>query len=160
MSIISWGKPRIFIAKLGVDNAVPEKGAEWKEFPTPKEDTTELSTEKGDKVEATIEGGESIDAKYKKSAYSLTFELYRQKGLDLKTATGVDVHDGVVEGRWAVYVQPEDPENDGIKIDCCTISVEDKYTAADGSTQVFTFEALKPKIGDIVKHEVVAVMTT
>ena len=50
MAVLAWGKPRIFVKKLGV-------GGSWIELPTPVEGSTQLSTTKGDKNEAKIEGG-------------------------------------------------------------------------------------------------------
>ena len=57
MAVLAWGKPRIFVKKLGGSGS-------WIELPTPVEGSTQLSTTKGDKNEAKIEGGENDDYLY------------------------------------------------------------------------------------------------
>lgn len=136
MSYLSWGKPRIFFAKL---DATGEKG-DWKEMHTPVEGTTELQTTKGDKQEAKIEGGENEDVRYSKSTYALVFNIRAAKGRKKPIAAS----DGLVSGNYAVCLQPEDADNDGFMIDKAAVSVEDAFTAADGGVWAYAFDALKP----------------
>ncbi len=147
MSVLSWGKCRIFIKNID------DTTAEWKELATPVEDSTELSTEKGDKTEATIEGGENEDVRYSKNTYALAFTIRAAKGRKKPLKDS----DGIIEGNYAVALQPEDPTTSGLMIDKSTASVEDTWTSADGGQWAYTFDALKPDEGDQVKWGIVTV---
>lgn len=150
MAKIAWGKPRIFVKNAD------EVGASWKELPTPAEDTTELSAEKGDKLEAKIEGGENEDVKYKRSTYTLAFNIRKAKDRPAPFPST----DGVVSDHYAVMVQPEDPTVEGFSIDSCTVSVDETFNAADGAMWNITMEALKAKSGDTVKWGLVSVSSS
>lgn len=147
MAYCSWGKPRLFAKDI------EDSAAVWFELPTPVEDSTELSTEQGDKLEATIEGGDNEDVKYKKSNYTLALNIRRLKG---RTSPFPDV-DGLVNHKYSIALQPEDPEAYGFIIDKCTVTVDDAYTANDGASWNITCDVLLPDSGKKVKWGVVTV---
>lgn len=134
MAVISWGKPRILVKDLDTPDAA------WVEFPTPSDGTTQLTTTKGQKQEAKIEGGENEDVRYGKNTYALALSIRAAKGRKKPIAD----EDGVVAHNYALALQPEDPETPGIVIQKSAASVEDAYTAADGASWTYTFDALKP----------------
>lgn len=143
--IVNWGKPKIWVKDLD------ETNSSWIEVPTPVEDSTELTTTEGDKLEAKIEGGENEDVRVKRSTYELAFDVRKTKG---RTAPIASV-DGVVEHNYALMLQPEDPACVGFSIEKANVSVLDTYTAADGSSWQYRFQALKPESGAQIKWGVV-----
>ena len=70
--MLSWGKCKIWIGKLGDSDTPPSS---WTEVPTPVENSTVLTGTKGDKTEAKVEGGEVEAVKYGKNTYTLTFNI-------------------------------------------------------------------------------------
>lgn len=151
MANIAWGKPKLFIKDI--DGGTTEK---WLELPTPAEDTTELSAEKGDKLEARIEGGEYEDVKFKRSTYTLSFNIRKAK----KRQAPFPSVDGVVDHHFAVLLQPEDPAVEGFYMASTTVSVDETFTAADGAMWVCQMEALKAVKGDTVKWGIVNTATS
>ena len=148
MANVSWGKCKLWLGLLGASDAAPST---WIAVPTPVEDSTQLSTTKGDKMEAKIEGGEYEDVRYKRNTYALTFEIRATKGREKP----VEDTDGVIDGFYALKLQPEDPEVEGLVIDKGILSMTPSYTTADGVVWEYTLDALAPKTGDTVKFEVV-----
>lgn len=149
MAVIGWGKPTIVISKLD-DEGNPTT---WTEVPTPAENTTSLTTTKGDKTEAKLEGGANEDVKYGKNTYALAYQIRIAKG---KTQPFVAL-DGVVEGEYAVAVQPEDPAVPGIMMKKSVVSAEDAYTSADGGAIIYTHDALQPNEGSQVEWGVITI---
>lgn len=141
MAVLTWGKPRIFIKKS--DDAT----GKWMELPTPVEDSTQLATTKGDKKEAKVEGGENEDVKYTKNTYALNFNLRGTKGRVKPMAD----EDGVITDNYTVALVPEDAELEGFQIDRASVSVEDTWSAQDGTVWAYAFDALKPETGKQVK---------
>lgn len=133
MAVIGWGKPAIFIKKDGASS--------WTKIDAPKEDTTELMPTKGDVLEATEEGGGTVDKKTKKSTYELAYQLYVKKGV----AQPFAVIDGIVEGNYAVAVQPEDPDIPGIYMGKTSVGAEESMTSADGGLITYTHSAVIPE---------------
>lgn len=150
MSVLSWGKPKLFIQKIG------EESASWKELPTPVEDSTQLSTTKGDKVEAKVEGGENEDVRYGKNTYALAFNIRAAKN----RKKPVPDSDGIIDGEYKVALQPEDPDTPGLMIEKAKLSIEDTWSSADGGLWAYTADALKPENGKQVKWGKVAVSNT
>jgi hypothetical protein len=142
MAKISWGKPTLEIAPL--NNGVA--GA-FTPFPTPVEGSTKLTTEKGTKLEAPLEGGELADIRYNKSKYTAELELYKTAG----KSKPIPDADGVIETEYALRLTPEDPANEGWIIDRASVSVEDTWDSKTGHKWKYTFEALKPATGAILK---------
>lgn len=145
MAKIAWGKPRIFVKDADT------QGAAWKELPTPEEDSTQLSAQKGDKLEAKIEGGENEDVKYKRSTYTLAFNIRKAKDREAPFPSV----DGVVNNHYAVMLQPEDPTVEGFSIESSTVSVDETFSAAEGAKWEITMEAVKATSGDTVKWGIV-----
>lgn len=137
MAVTAWGKPTIFVQKIGEET--------WKKIDTPKEDTTQVNPTKGDTQEATEEGGGVVDKKTKKSTYELSYQLFVKKGV----AQPFKTIDGIIEGNYRVAVQPEDPEIAGVYMGKTTISAEEAFTSADGALITYTHSALIPE-GDKV----------
>ena len=132
MAVLAWGKPRIFVKKLG-------GGGSWIELPTPVEGSTQLSTTKGNKNEAKIEGGENEDVKYNRNTYALALNIRAVEG----RAMPIIADDGVIGGQYAVVLQPENPASQGFAFLKSAASVEDTFTTADGGVWNYTFDALK-----------------
>ena len=153
MANIAWGKPRIFVKD--VDGGTEQNPEKWIELPTPVEDSTELSAEKGDKLEARIEGGENEDVKYKRSTYTLAFNIRKAK----RRQAPFPSVDGVVDHHFAVLLQPEDPAVEGFYISSTTVSVDETFTAAEGAMWQCQLEALKAAVGDTVKWGIVDTAT-
>lgn len=133
MSVLGWGKCRVFVKDLDTP------GAKWEEFPTPVENSTTLETTKGDKKEAKVEGGENEDVRYSKSTYVLNAGIRAAKG----RVKPIKDEDGIVAHNYAVAVQPEDPEAIGIYITKAKPSVEDTWSTEEGGIWNYAFDALK-----------------
>lgn len=149
MALIGWGKPTIAFSKIGT-------GETWKKMQNPVQNSTTLSTEKGNKTEALCEGGVVEDVKFDKNKYSLTMTVRVKKG-----ATQPIPHDdGVVNDEYVVALQPEDPAVPGILMQRARASVEDGWSSADGTTFIYTFDALVPEDEtNQVKHGVIGITT-
>lgn len=147
MSLLGWGKCRVFIKDLDTESA------SWVELPTPVENTTILETTKGDKQEAKIEGGENEDVRYAKSTYALNLNIRAAKGRKKPIADS----DGIIAHNYAVAVQPEDPDAVGIMIDKAKPSVADTFSTEEGAIWEYTFDALKPDTGDQCKMGTITV---
>lgn len=133
MSVLGWGKCRLFVKD------VDESNAKWKEFPTPVEGSTTLETTKGDKQEAKVEGGENEDVRYAKSTYTLNANIRAAKG----RIKPIKDEDGIIAHNYAVAVQPEDPEAIGIYIPKAKPSVNDTWSTEEGGIWEYAFDALK-----------------
>ncbi len=139
MAVIAWGKPTIYVRNLDSDTN------NWKKLDTPKEDTTQVTPTKGDTLTATEEGGGTVDRKTKKSTYELSYQLFIKKGI----AQPFQTIDGIVEGDYAVAIQPEDPELPGVYMGKTSLGCEEAYTTADGALITYTHSGLIPE-GDSV----------
>lgn len=148
MAELSWGKPKMKIAKLDTQGAVT---GSWIEIPTPIEGTTQMNVQKGQKREAKIEGGENEAVKYAANTYALEFEIRSAKGRNKP----IEDVDGIISGEYALLLQPEDPTADGIQIDRAVVSVEDSYDSENGIKWKYTFDVVKPKKGEQVKYKVI-----
>ena len=144
MAVLSWGKPTVEIA-VSVDKA---PGTEFTALPTIKEGTAILTPTKGTMVEATGEGGERVDVRYGPSMYTFVCEIFVKKGDETRPFTAVD---GIIEGDYSVRLTPEDVTQEGFIIDCSRVTVDEKWTSADGKTLEYTFEGIKPATGNTVK---------
>jgi hypothetical protein len=144
MSVLSWGKPKIAFGILGAGGAAPSL---WKEMPAIVENSAKLNTEPGSKTEATEEGGGTVDVRYNKSKYAFELELFVKKG-DKKP---IEDEDGVVLENYALRLIPEDEEAEGFIIDKSNVSCVETWSSADGKRWKYTFDALKPNVGKILK---------
>lgn len=136
--IPSWGKPRIVVKKKGDDEA------KYIEFYTPVESSSQLTTTKGDKKEAKIEGGENEAVKFNKNTYSLAAQIRigMENGTTVRKKPITD-SDGVIDGEYELWLQPENSNCVGMHMETCNISVEDSYTADEGILLTYTFDAVK-----------------
>lgn len=137
MAVIGWGKPRV----LAKDLDTP--GSQWFELPTPVENSTQLTTQKGDKKEAKLEGGENEDVRYSKNTYALALNIRAAKS----RKRPISDSDGLVAHKYAIVVQPEDKDVQGIAIEKATVSVEDTFSTEEGGIWAYLFDALKPDSG-------------
>lgn len=153
--IPSWGKCTIWIAKLV--NGTPST---WKKIYTPVDGSTQLQTTKGEKKEAKIEGGDNEAVKYNKSTYALVFNIRGGNEDGTPREKPFDDNDGVIEGEYALKLQPEDASVEGLNLERGTLSCEDQWSSADGTIWAYTFDALKPASGDTVKWDVITDPTT
>lgn len=138
---IGWGKCSIIVKDLDTPTA------KWTKLPTPKENTTKLTPTKGDKKEAPIEGGENEAVKYSANKYVLEYVLRRLAG---RKKPYNDVN-GVIQNRFAVFVQPEDISVPGPRIDETVVSLSDEFSTEEGGILTYNHDALKPETGNIVK---------
>lgn len=149
MAVIGWGRPTIVISKLDSSG----EPTTWSDVPTPAEDSTSLTTTKGDKTEAKLEGGANEDVKYGRNTYALAYQIRVAKGKKMPFVA----LDGVVDGEYAVAVQPEDPSVPGIMIKKSVVSAEDTYSTAEGGAIVYTHDALQPNDGSQVEWGVITI---
>lgn len=145
MSILSWGK--CTIQHTQSINGAPDAGANWDEWPVPKEDSTKITPTQGAKKEATEEGGDLVDVRYGKTKHALELEVFVKKG----EARPIEDNDGPISGEHAFRIIPEDDTCEGIQIDRCTGVVDESYSTADGKMLKYTFDVLKPASGKKVK---------
>lgn len=145
MAVLNWGKPKLEIAPY-VNGALPASPV-WETLPESKEGTTKLTTTKGTKTEAKDEGGDIIDTRYTKNSYSFETEIFVKRDDDKPI---VDA-DGVITTNYAFRLTPEDDTLDGYLMEKCSVSVEELWSAADGSTLKYTFDGLKPATGNTLK---------
>lgn len=141
MSKLSWGEPTIEFCKL--ENGTLPSNPVWKAMPEIKQGTTALETQQGDRTEAYDEGGDVVDVHTAKSRYSLTFQVYIQKGQDKP----LEDNDGVVTDDYAVRLTPEDPNATGFIMPRCSVSVQESWSSADGGLWTYTFNGVKATEG-------------
>lgn len=145
MSILSWGK--CGLKHTTSINGAPAAGANWTDWPVPKEDTTKVTPTQGTKKEATEEGGDLVDVRYGKTKHTLEFEVFVKKGEDRP----IEDIDGQIAGEHAFRIIPEDDTCEGIQIDRCAGVVDESFSTADGKMLKYTFDVLKPALGKKVK---------
>ena len=138
---IGWGKCSIIVKDLDTPSA------KWIKLPTPKENTTKLTPTKGDKKEAPIEGGENEAVKYSANKYVLEYVLRRVAG----RKKPFNDTNGIIQNRFAVFVQPEDITVPGPRIDETVVSLADEFSTEEGGILTYNHDALKPDTGNIVK---------
>lgn len=155
MDVLSWGKPKIEIGLLGADGDM-SKITDWIRVDTPVDGSTQLNTSEGEKQEAVEEGGAIVATKYKKSTYSLQFQLFKKAGVALP----VEDKDGIVAGLYALRLQPEDPEVEGLVMPKVKLRANTTYSSADGIRVTYTADALVSE-GDVeqMSIEVVTLST-
>lgn len=143
---LMWGEANSAIAKQKADGNYDA----FKELPPCVENALQLTTTKGEKKEAKVEGGGVEAVKYNKNAYALAMSFRRGivKGVMRTFPFDDDEVDGVVDGIYALRVQPEDKTSGGLSVMECIISTEDTYTAADGAIKIVTFDFIRPEEKD------------
>lgn len=139
---LKWGKMKVEIALItaGVIGA-------WEDVFTPVQGTFALNTEDGNKLEAFIEGGERIAVRKDKNKYAFEFETYLTDGID-KPIPDID---GLIMDEYAIRVTPENDELEGFLMERAAVSVSETFTSEQGHRAKYTFEALKPNTGAMLK---------
>ncbi len=146
-----WGAFIAAIAKKSINGtgaSATVSYGDFKRFPEAVEGSLALNTTKGEKKEAKVEGGGVEAVKYGRNTYALeaSFRLGADaNGKPVAFPFGEDERDGVVEGVYALRVQPEDKTAGGLTVMECIISTEDTFTAADGAVKKVTFDFIKPE---------------
>ena len=145
MAILSWGKPKVECI-ITTTGTAPTTGT-WIVMPDIKEGTAKLNTTKGSKTEAKAEGGAVVDVRYAVNAYTFECECFVKKS-GSKPLTDAD---GLIAGNYSMRLTPEDVTLEGFLLDNCNVSCEESWSSADGKFWKYTFEALKPTTGNILK---------
>lgn len=146
MSVVNYGL-KMFEFTISV-NGAPAEGVEWKVMPEIRQNTATLNTEDGEKTEYIDERGNVIDTRNLKSKFTLEITLFIKKGDDYP----IPHEDGIVKNNYAIRLTPEDPSNNGILMENCSVAVSETWTSADGGSLKYTFTGLKPKSGNILKR--------
>ena len=139
---LKWGKMTVEVAKItdGVTGS-------FTTLMTPVKGTFALDVEEGEKQEAFIEGGERIAMRKDKNKYSFEFDMFISKDIP-KPIPDVD---GLIEDEYAIRVTPEDPTLEGFIMDRAAVSVGETFTSEEGHKAKYTFDALKPETGALLK---------
>jgi hypothetical protein len=145
MSNLTWGKPKLETWKC-VQNTTPTP-VDWSLFPDPKQDSAKLTTGKGTKLEALIEGGQPVDVLFQKNKFTFECEIFVTKG----QSKPIPDTDGVIDGFYSIRLTPEDDTLEGWVLDRTKVSVETTWTSKEGTLLKYTFEALEPSVGKVLK---------
>lgn len=149
MAVLAWGKPDLYVRKIGWNPDGSRKFYKVRHLQNPKEDSTNLETAEGDKTEAKGEGGAIVDVKKKKSNYSLKFDQFIKKG----TPKSFGDEDGIVPGDYEVWYLPEDKECPGLYFPQGTFGVTTAATSADGITQSISFDASEKVVDGVAMKQ-------
>lgn len=141
MSVISWGKPTLELAKL--TNEVTEVPGAFVALGDAAQGTTTLTTSEGSTTEALDEDGNPVDSRTDVNTYQFETEIMIKKGDN----DPVPHLDGKVDGLYAFRLTPKDPECRGKYAPKCQITVLDTWNAADGERAHLLIKALKSKDG-------------
>ena len=142
MSVLSWGKPKV---EIGV-SLLGAVAVTFTVMPVIVEKTALLTSSKGTKVEAKGEGGEVIDTRYEKNSYSFACEVFLKKG-DTKPIVDID---GTIAARYSVRLTPEDTTIAGFIMHNTSVSVEETWSSDAGQKLKYTFDGIKPAVGNIL----------
>jgi hypothetical protein len=119
----------------------------WKSVFTPVQDSFSLEVEEGSKLEAFIEGGQRIDVRKDANKYAFKFQIHLGEGLEKI----IEDYDGIIPGNYAICVIPENSALPGFLMDRTMVSVTESFDSNDGHRVAYTFEALKPASGKMLK---------
>ena len=144
MAVLSWGKPKVEVSKLGSGGAPTT----WATIEPLVQSSSKLTTAKGNKVEAKEEGGGVIDTRNDKTTYAFETEQYIVKEGQSEPISDTD---GYVDGNYALRLTPEDPTTEGWIMDKTNVSIEERWDADKGKTKFYSFDAIKPETGKTVK---------
>ena len=139
---LKWGKMTVEIAKI--ENGVTGSFAQ---LMTPVQGSFALNVESGDTLEAFIEGGERIAMRRDKNRYSFELELF----VTNDWPKPIEDVDGLIGYEYAIRVTPEDPNLDGFIMERAAVSVSETFTSEEGHKVTYTFDALKPESGALLK---------
>jgi hypothetical protein len=139
---LKWGKMKVFIAPITAGGI----GAYTEVF-TPVQGSFALNVEEGDKLEAFIEGGERIAVRQDSSRYSFEFQVYVTNDIPKPI---LDT-DGIITEEYAIRIIPENAQLEGFIMERAAVSVTETFTSEEGHRATYTFEALKPETGAMLK---------
>ena len=139
---LKWGKMTVEIAPLTTSGI-----GTYKEIFTPVQGSFALNVEEGDKLEAFIEGGERIAVRSSANKYSFEFQVYVTNDLPKPIADT----DGMITSEYAIRVTPEDATLTGFLMERAAVSVTETFTSEEGHRATYTFNALKPETGAMLK---------
>lgn len=136
--VLSWGKCKAFLRRI--DQV--KKGA-FIQLPTPVQNTTKLTPTQGTKKEAKIEGGENEAVRYEKNTNQLALNIRGAKGRrrPLKDS------DGIVEGEYEVFIQPENVEGTGVYLPKVNINAQGSFDTEEGLVWPYTMDTVTPDDG-------------
>ncbi|MCL1937592.1 MAG: hypothetical protein FWF52_04250 [Candidatus Azobacteroides sp.] len=140
--ILKWGKMILEIA-LNINGVI----GVFKAVMTPVQGSFALTVEEGDKLEAFIEGGERIAMRRDKNKYSFSFEMFITNDMP-KPIPDVD---GIIADEYAIRVIPENKKLEGFLMERASVSVTETFTSAEGHKVKYTFDALQPETGALIK---------
>jgi hypothetical protein len=141
-SKLKWGKMTVEIAPITAGTI-----GTYTAIFTPKQGGFALNVEDGNKLEAFIEGGERIDVRQDAKKYSFEFQVLLGEGLEKP----IEDVDGIILGEYAIRVIPENALLDGFLMERASVSVSETFTSEEGHLATYTFEALKPTSGKMLK---------
>jgi len=144
MSVLAWGKPTVEYGP-SIDGA---PATVFETMPEIKEGTAKLTTTAGTTTDAKEEGGDRVDFRTGTNTYMFEFELFQKSG-DTKPITDTD---GVILTEHTVRLTPEDTTVEGFIIDRANVQVTESWSSADGTLWKYTFNALKPATGTVLKQ--------
>jgi hypothetical protein len=136
---LKWGKMRVFIALSGE--------VLRREVPTPVQNSFGLNMEPGEALEAILEGGELYATRQDASKKSFEFQVLVSEDLPKP----IDDVDGVITDEYSMWAVPEDTTQAGFYVERAAVSVVESFTSSEGHRATYTFKALKPATGAMVK---------
>lgn len=141
MSVISWGKPTLELAKLTDEEF--EIAGTFTPLGDAAQGTTTLTTNEGGDVDALDEDGNPVDSRSDVNTYQFEAEIFIKKN----DADPVPHIDGKVDGLYAFRLTPKDPACRGKYAPKCRIKVLDTWNAADGERARLLIKPLHSKDG-------------
>lgn len=136
--VLSWGKCLIVLRRLGETFA-----SVFIQLPTPVNESTKLTPTQGTKKEAKIEGGSNEAVRYEKNTNQLALSIRGAKG---RRRPLKDI-DGIVEGEYEVFVQPENKTGTGVYLPKVNINAQGSFDTADGLMWPYTMDTVEPDDG-------------
>lgn len=129
-------------------NGAPQ-GSSWTTCDIPKEGTATLDTSDGNKTELKDDRGKTVDSYTEPGTSTLTFALFKKKGLALPFPDT----DGVVDGEWSFRIKSAtDAAAPAFQIDRAQLSCKRQWSKTDAYRVEYTATALEPATGDQVKE--------
>jgi hypothetical protein len=141
-SKLKWGKMTVEIAPI----TAGEIGTYVTLF-TPKQGSFVMNAEDGNKQEAFTEGGERVDVRQDAKKYSFEFQMFLGEGMEKP----IEDFDGIIPGEYSIRIIPENALLPGYLMERAAVSVSETFTSEEGHLATYTFEALKPETGTMLK---------
>jgi hypothetical protein len=142
MTKLKWGRMTIEIAPITAGTI-----GTYVAVNTPVQGSFAYNVEEGNKLEAFVEGGERIDTRRDANKYGFSFQVHLGEGF-LKPIADVD---GIISDDYAIRVTPENPRLSGFLMERAAVSVTESFTSEEGHRATYTFDALIPPTGAMVK---------